>query len=635
MNEKKEVKYSDQLVTQVIKEVDDFPGLTIQLSDRSSFCMYQCIQDSITHQNKQFLEPLSAESIAEGITRDFYDIVTPMVETAISNIDLDTNDLETYCDNPNYIAHDYLATIILRNFLKQTNQGEVINEHEYNFIDDGNLFVRFIEEKNRTDSGDLFKRVLPQNIIVTDPSSESLEQTTYIEKDVMIQSELRKMSNWSNVDLVTKLGRTGSNDDIPYYELFYRYGELNRETLGMVRKEMEGVEYKKKDGDDNDYIQSLVIVARAKKGAKLDDGQETQGILVFAEELKPKTYKITNKLKIKRYKPVEMVRLGRFNGRLWGEGYREIGRTYQNRANEIANQLKDAMEVASKMVFWSSDDDISGKNILSSIRNGQILKAKDLALLNNVFPSLSLYAEEWNKNLNECEKALKAFEVASGESLPSSTSATAVSVQNNAVGKYFNFKREKFGLFLSKIYKRWVIPELLKNMDEKETIELVGDPSFIEDILDAYTNGWLLDNLKDIALQMAQNPDTAVPTKEAMEELKDMKKKELMQQPKLYMEAFKDFFKDVEFYVGLNLTGEPFNKQAKVSNALQMLNFELNPALMNNPEAQDTIKWVKKMLGLPVKKYQAPTQSPNQMPNPTNPVNPSDLSMKEQPLEQV
>ena len=118
------------------------------------------------------------------------------------------------------------------------------------------------------------------------------------------------------------------------------------------------------------------------------------------------------------------------------------------------------------MIFWSSDEEIAGKNVLSAIKNGQILQAKNLNLLNNVFPNLSLYAEEWNRNISEATKALKAFEAASGETLPSSASATAITVQNEAIGKYYNFKREKFGLFISIVYKRWVFPSLLKDLSD-------------------------------------------------------------------------------------------------------------------------------------------------------------------------
>jgi len=208
--EVKDQPYSNEVVNLIVKEISDYETGTITLSERKTFSQHQTIQDNITQQNKGFLLQLAPGQTDD---REFYDIVSPAIETAVSNIDLDTDDLNAYTDGSEYIAHEYLARSILRNYYKQTNHGIVLNEIEYQFIDDGNIVLRRVNDK-----GELYRPVLPQNLYVIDQSARTLEDTTVIEKDVMSQTDVRNQKEWGNVDKVTKHCNIGE-DLIPYYEI--------------------------------------------------------------------------------------------------------------------------------------------------------------------------------------------------------------------------------------------------------------------------------------------------------------------------------------------------------------------------------------------------------------------------------
>ncbi len=268
----------------------------------------------------------------------------------------------------------------------------------------------------------------------------------------------------------------------------------------------------------------------------------------------------------------------------------------------------------SKVLFWSSDEQIAGKNILSAVKNGQIIKAKDLQILNNVFPNLSLYAAEWNRNIEECQKALKAFEVATGETIEASASATAVAIQNERVGLYYNYKREKYSLWKTAVFRRWVIPELLKSTDMEELIKLVGDPSFIEEVVDAYLNGWAVTQyMKFIALS------GGIVTPEQLDMVKQMKKEQLMKRTDLFIEAIKDFFKDVEVFVTIAPTSEMFNKRGKIANGLKLMEYRANPAIMQDPDNRDRLAEIEQLLGFRPGKYRKPPEmAPARLPNANN-----------------
>ncbi len=87
----------------------------------------------------------------------------------------------------------------------------------------------------------------------------------------------------------------------------------------------------------------------------------------------------------------------------------------------------------------------------------------------------------------------------------------------------------------------------------------------------------------------------------------------------------KDFFKEIEVFVGINTTGEGFNKQAKISNMLQLLQYELNPAIQTNPDVMDTINDIKQMLGLKTSKQ---LKAGSSIENKTGQMNTNNLSQK-------
>ena len=586
-----------RIIDLILQEIKSFESESLPITDRVDFSQYDMVQTIKTHQNKGFLKDWVGKKKGEKDPREFYDIITPMTETNVVNTDIDTDNFDTYTLNEHHEAQSFLAKSLLKNFFKQTTHGKKLNDIVEAYNDDGNVVVRKVKNE-------LYEPVDLLNLYVIDQSAKTLEDTTAIEKNNMNQTRLRQMTEWTNIDKVMKLCNTGTNG-IPYYEVFYRYGELSQDELSFIKDELYQTGYEENDEDKDKYVQSLVVMARVKTGKKDIHNNESKGVVVFAEELKPEIIKISKKLQITKYKPYEEAHKGTYKGKWLREGDRQIGIPYQNRANELANQIRQIMKHL-KLLYHTTDENLAGKNVISSVKDGQFITAKDLKVLNNVFPNLTIYAEEWNRNISLAEKALKAFEVATGETLPSSASATSVAIQNQRVGQFFDFKREKLGLFFSAVFKRWVLPELLKNTDEEEIIEIIGDPSYFEQFIDSAVDGWMATQyLKMIALK------GGIVSPEIATQLKELKKQELMKRPVLRAKLLKDFYKQTEIYVDINITGENFNKQNKIVNGLKLAEILANPALMQNPEARDIIMEVATSLGFYIKP-KAPTS--NQMP---------------------
>jgi len=590
-----------KVIDRILNEIKEYEGGYINLSNTVTFSQPKMINIIKTHQNHGFLK-----SLPEGMVDDrmFYDIVTPLVDTGVKNTDIDTKNVEPTSLTRDYQPQALLIKPELQLFFKYTDEDTRINNIVEAFTDEGNVVVRKVKEG-------IYKKVLLENLYIIDQTAEYLEDTTVIERDFMDQTKLRRMTEWNadEVDnLIKSFKKSESSTKTPYFEIFYRFGEISLDELN----EINGVE-STDEKDDNKYVESMVVFGRAKITRRKDDPialSGEKGFILFAEELKPEEIKISRDYIIKKYKPYEEAHFGAYKGRWLREGYREICIQNQNRANELGNQIRIGMKLSLKHILWSSDNNVKGRNILSSIQDGQILEAKDLQVLNlSENKNLGAYAQEWNQNIQNAREKCRAFEMALSDNAPSSTTATEANINNINNSKYYKFKQQKLGIFFRNVYNRWILPELLKNISDEHEIEISGDPSYMDLIYDALINNWYLQNIYKMPTHGPEEADM----------IKQAKKEELQKKPKLFIKILKDYFKNAEIVLDVTVTDESSNKQTKVSNGLNLVKYTSNPNIMQDSMSRDIINEIANDLGFKVKKTAPPQPTPMQpgqgMPN--------------------
>lgn len=585
-----------RVIDRIIAYIKEYESGSIPLSNTVTFSQPEMVNIIKTHQNHGFLKSLPGGMVDD---RMFYDIITPLVDTGVKNVDIDTKNVEPTSLTRDFQPHALLIKPELQLFFKYTDEDTRINNFVEIFVDEGNAVARKVKEG-------IYKKVLLENLYVVDQTAETLEDTTVLERDFMNQTQLRKMTEW-NADevenLINSFKKSETSTKSPYFELFYCFSEVSVNELN----EINGKKIDEKD--KNKYVQSMVVFGRAKTTKKDDKVSSEKGFILFAEELKPEEIKITRNYIIKKYKPYEEGHFGAYKGRWLREGYRELCIQNQNRANELGNQIRIGMKLSLKHILWSKDDAIKGRNILSALQDGQILQAGDLNVLNlSENKNLAAYAQEWNQNIQNAREKCRAFEMALADNSPSSTTATEANINNVNNSKYFKFKQQKLGIFFRNIYNRWVLPELLKNITDEHEIEIAGDPYYMDTIYDALTNCWYVQNLWKMP---THGPEQA-------EMIKQMKKEELQKNRKEFLMIQKDFFKNAEIVLDVTVTDESSNKQTKVTNGLNLVKYTSNPGIMQDPMSRDIITEIANDLGFKVKKS-APPQMPMQPgPMPSN-----------------
>ena len=571
-------KTAEQLfVDKIIKELNDYQSNDVYLADKVKFNQAKTIERIIRHQNNTFEK-------ASDKKRFFFNIGNSRLDTVVKKIDLDTKDIQLYAEGDK-IAENILLRSELRQYLKDYKWGQKINELEEIYADFGNVVIKKDDDK-------FYSKVNLANLKVIDPTAETLEDTAVIEEHKYNATEFRRVGNasgWENVDKA--IAAFSDDDSSPYFYVYERYGEMSVADY----KQFKGQEIS--DGDRDKFIETVAIVAinRPKLNNRLVSSMSElgfqYGFVLFLEENKGekgadgKIY----------YKPYKEAHYDAYQGRWLRKGLREKLFDYQDRANILGNQIYEAMKWSSIHVFWSPDGKLGGRNILSSIEQGQIIQTDALNVLPVEERNLAAFVNEWNKLMELADKECQTFEVATGEGLPSGTTLGQVQIQTATVGEHFNYKREKFGLFLSELFNDWVLPDLIKKLNEEHILEIAGDPSYMDTYLNVAARGLLVSQYLKLAALSG-----GVITKEQEAQLLEAIKQQLLQSPKQIVKILKDYYKNILPKIEVVTTGESVNKQNRINSGMALLSYITNPVIMSDPTSKGIVLEIADTLGFNV-----------------------------------
>jgi hypothetical protein len=562
---------NNRIIDIITREINSAENDDVLLTDKGTFNQYKTCKKILNHQNNFFENPSDK-------VRFFFNIGNSRRDTGVKKLDFDTKDVDVLVeDNPDAISEEFLARAELKHFLFKNKQGAKFNDIVEKFVDWGNVVLK-------EDDAEGYKIVNLLNLYVINQTAETLEETTTIEKHKMTAKEVLENKVWDNTKETVQMFQQDSQDNaqVDCY-IYERRGELTLKDY----KEAKGK--KANDGDEDKYVQTLVIAA-IKTGQNNSITQQFlqntiggSGVLLFCEEVKGKK----NQDGREYYKPYKEAHFGAYEGRWFRRGYREALFDYQDRANILGNQIYEAMKWSSLHIFWSADDNIAGKNLFESIRNGQIIKASQLNVLPVEERNLSAQINEWNRLMDLADKETQSFEVATGEQMPSGTTLGQVQIQTAVVGQYFDYKREKLALMMEDVFNEWIMPSLMHKMNAEHILEITGDSTFIDTFLNAAAISQYIKLLPTL-------PPHGNDFKEAL--INDIKTA-ISKQEKYMVKMAKDVFKGITLRARVVISGESINKQLKVNNGLQLIGYITNPMIMQNQDARNIINQIAASLG--------------------------------------
>ena len=484
----------------------------------------------------------------QGNYKYYYDIISPRVGSEVKNIDFDTKNIEAFSSNPKVDeVPNLIVNLKLTEHMRLTGQGEEINSA----IEEGSAWGNVLWKKAKGH----YERADLRNTYTINQTARMVNETPIIERHILSQSDLRAMAGiWNNInEVVAECGakqykkdseETPQETTMPYYTLFERTGEVKVSAL----KEYTGEKVEK--GDEEKYVLARVIAA----GVDGENGAISIKYIVFAGEL---TGKMSNYFK-------EYHR-GPYKGRWMREGLYEILFDLQIRGNEIGNQIAQGLQYSGK-VFFRDEDKLLIQNIITDLKNGDVLKSRSLQQVEVRMQGFDQLAADWNRVIETANELANSREIVQGGAMPSGTPFRLGALLNINSNKLFDFIREKLALPLQEIFEEWIIPELVKDLSAKEVARLTGDSEMLRRLREIVVESWYVRNL------VALGPHTM----EVAAALKAQKLAELGKD-RLFVSELKKLFEGYKPRAAVVITGENTNRQERAQTYATFIQLEQDP----------------------------------------------------------
>jgi hypothetical protein len=249
------------------------------------------------------------------------------------------------------------------------------------------------------------------------------------------------------------------------------------------------------------------------------------------------------------------------NGYGLGRGVIEDSEEAQVWTNDAVINESIAMALAGRVGIKTNSKKL-GNNVLAH-DHGKIYelgKDEDINSFNLAPSALGQYSEQMAKWKSQADNVANSYDAATGEQPPSGTPYSQTALLNQVATKPFDYKREEWGIHLTRIFDKWVIPYLIKKIKKEHILVSEFTDDELEMIDDSFS---ALNANKDLikATLASLKAGTAPPTPDDQMQLMDSYKQHIKKQgKKRFIEVPEDFFSDIECKVTVITTGEQKNK---------------------------------------------------------------------------
>jgi len=566
----------------IVKELDD-------IVDAYSESVQ--ITDGLQHNHKQTITTIElyANSTYESGDKDelgrqkpFYNIGNYRVTTAKVATDLDLKDLRFEADSLKFSVQTMLINREMFEFLKEINYSKSLNEQGYTRAKYGGVIV-----KKYKDSEGIDVEVIDWKNVDVDPAN--ILDNPIIETHFISPSDFSIME-WDNLEEVLKASAKANKGKPAKIEV--------KEVTGSFP---ESYEPGNEDGEQYKYKTFCFYIA------------------VVGSKKFSLHYETIKNIKDK-YKYLEWERIP---GRALGRGIWEDGFEAQVWTNDSMISMKNAMELAGKVILTTTSKKVSG-NAITGIKSGHIFELEDgktissLNLSPSALPQLENIINLWDVQFN---KASSTYDANTGEAPTAGTPYSQTALLNQVANSPFEYRREEMGIFQNEILNDWILPEVKKRIikDHNLVSEYTEEELAMIDEAVANFEG------KKLAIKalLEANPLTPEEDNANKQSVKDSlskfgKKREIIIPAK---------FLDVEGKITANITGELKNKQAilqSLDGILKTVSATFNPqtgtyGAMENPFIKSVMGMIIEQSGTSVSAGLLNQKQVPQMPLPAQP----------------
>ncbi len=515
---------------------------TVEIADGLSFSLKDTNKEIEYITNSKYL---SGDKDEFGREKPYYNITNYRLNVAIRATDFDTKDITIVSE-----TRDYVRSLLIgkknQQWMKESLFAQTLNRMGEKRPKFGWLLIKKVFIDGEVD------------VQIVKHSNAVIDQVNPMDNPIK-----EKHPAMSRADLVAKKGIWNDERIQELLDMDLDEYEIS-EVTGVMSDEVY------EDGEKDSFSLYRFFIY---EGSKKND------VELFSEKLDGE---------LSDY--YEYVEWSTQDGRT-GRGIVEDMIQSQTGTNETKLLERDAMIMASKTGYITNDDTLED-NVLHDLDNGFILNLDDdkyfkqVNTMTNALPAFDRLKKDWDE---QAEKVTSTFDAITGETMPSSTPFRSVAIQNQEASSLFIYRREEMGIFLTRIFNNWILPETVKDINK----QWILSAEFSADELAKIDERFGIYRANEIIKEKLMNLELG--TDFSVEKYREMVEgfKTLVQETgnTRFLEVPKNYFKDFKFKVSVITTNEQRNKAAtleSISNILGQVANTFNPqtgtfAMLENP----------------------------------------------------
>ena len=560
-------------IGEIVREAEsNYTQNTTQLSDFVNWSMNDTINKIDAYLNSKHT---SGDTDSLGREKPFFNIVSAAVNIWYRATDIDRKNIKFVPTTISSRILALIANVILQNWMDENRFGQFLNSWGRSLSRYGSSVPKFIE-KGET----LTCSVIPWNRVICDPVD--FDALPRIEKFYKTPAQLRQMKGYdaSKVDalinaVTTRKTLRGFQKDIKndFIELYEVHGELDSRLLD---KEPD-LSIENKDIKYRQQMHVISFVATDKKGEEYED------FCLYKGKENKDPYMITHLIEE--------------DGRTLSIGAVEYLFDAQWMQNHTVKNMKDTLDIASKIIMQTADPRFVGRNILSSIESGDIFIHSlnmPLTRVANDKPDITAlqnYGIMWRglgQEITATPDAMRGITPVSGT--PYSTTALLTGQSNSL----FEIMTENKGLVLEDMMRTYIIPFIKKKLNHTDEIMGILDDAGIQEIDALYIpkeatkrfNKRAKDAILSGSIPMPFNPQAEQNA--IQQELSSLGNKRSFKPDEFDKQTWAEILSDFEWdNIRVEITNENVDKQAIMQTLTTILQtIATNPAILQDPNAR-------------------------------------------------
>lgn len=555
-------------IHEIVREAEDqYIFGNTRMGKYVSWEMYNTIEKIDAYLNSQHISGSLDSKLRE---KPFFNIVTAAVNVWYRATDIDRKDIRFIPTKQSSTLLAFIANVLLQKWMDENRWGQFLNAWGRSLARYGSAIPKFVEQGDK-----LIPSIVAWNRFI--PDAVDFNAIPRIEKFYKTPAQLKKMKGYDR-DMVTQLiesvttrknlDKTQKDDESHFIELYEVHGELDSRLLD---------DEPNLDIEDKDirYVQQMHVVSFVEAKQKGDFKDYT--LYKGREEKDP--YMITHLIEE--------------DGRTLAIGAVEHLFNSQWMVNHSMKNVKDTLDLASRLIFQTADTRYAGRNVLSAIETGDIfIHGVNMPLTRVANDNPSIVAQQnfitmWQTLGTEITSTPEAIR---GTTLPSGTPYSLGAYLGTQAGSLFEIMTENKGLHIEEMMKLHVIPHLKKKLKNKDEVVAVLDDAGIQEIDAMYIPKAAIKRYNERAKETVLSGGDVEPFNQQMEEqgVKDelgaLGNKRFFKPDELGEKSWADAFSDFQWEnIRVEVTNENVDKQAMLQTlaSLYTATIQVDPAKAN------------------------------------------------------